>query len=74
MKTLTVDEMQDAAKMIEVDADEAFRTVTERYGEDVAMLLLIAHLRRSYGAMDRYPPDPAINRKVEDFLRYKGVL
>jgi hypothetical protein len=74
MKTLTIQEMQDAAKRIEIDADEAYRTVTRLYGEDVAKLLLIAHLRRAFGAMDQYPPSPDINQKVEDFLREKGIL
>lgn len=74
MKTLSIQDMQEAAKWIEVDGDEAYRAVSQRYGEDVAKLLLIAHLRRSLGSMEGYPPNPDIDQKVEVLLSEKGIV
>lgn len=73
MRTLSIEEMQAAAKLIEVDGNEAFKTVSARFGEDAAKLLLIAHLRRSRGSMDVYPPPPSIDRRVEEDLQRLGI-
>lgn len=70
---LSIGDMQEAAKLIEVDGDEAYHAVSARYGEDVARLLLVAHLRRSFGAMESFPSDPSIDGRVEDFLRERGI-
>lgn len=66
MPTLT--EMQSAARMIETDGAGAFFNVRMHYGEEVAKTLLIAHLRRSYGAMEEYPVDVDIDEKVKEYL------
>ena len=72
--TLPPQLMQEAARLIEIDGDEAFETVSRRFGESVALLLLVAHLRRGFGAMKAYPPDPEIEGKVLARLQELGLL
>jgi hypothetical protein len=59
-----------AAKLIEEDAHQAFRTCCERFGRDVAVALLVAFFRRVKGSMDSYPsPEnvvPAVNTLLEE--------
>jgi hypothetical protein len=73
MPALTIEQMQAAVKLIEIDGDDAFNAVRDQYGEQVARLILIAHLRRSFGSMNSYPPHPAIDTQVERFLADKGI-
>ncbi|MBM3272253.1 hypothetical protein FJY94_03185 [Candidatus Kaiserbacteria bacterium] len=63
-----------AATKIEVDGIEAIRTVTTMVGEEVAVALLIAHLRRSLGSTQKYPPDPTIRTRVDTLLRTEGLI
>ncbi|TSC83245.1 MAG: hypothetical protein G01um101419_75 [Parcubacteria group bacterium Gr01-1014_19] len=70
---LSLAQMQEAAKLIEIDGVEAYQTVCRKFGEQVAQLVLVAHLRRSYGSTDSYPPNPSINPAVEVFLRKHGI-
>ena len=70
---LSISDMQAAAKLIEADGHEAYHTVTARYGEEIARILLVAHLRRSLGAMDSYPSDPSIDDRVRHFLYEIGI-
>ncbi|MHA2427582.1 MAG: hypothetical protein ACXADB_06130 [Candidatus Hermodarchaeia archaeon] len=63
-----------AAKMIELDAEEAFHTCCDRFGFDVAGMLLVAFLRRSYGSMDSYPSSDDVLDKVRTHLREAGIL
>ncbi len=63
-RVLTIQEMNDAAKKIEIDGEEAFQIVSEMYGGQVAKLLLITHIRRRMGSMRQYPPDPEIDDKI----------
>lgn len=57
-------ELHVAAKKIEVDGFEAFRTASEIVGEEVALALLVTHLRRAFGSMETYPPEPEIEEEV----------
>jgi len=66
---LPLEKIQDATKMIEVNGDEAYSFVRQRYGKEIAAILLVAHLRRSFGSMETSPPDPAIDEKVSNFIR-----
>lgn len=69
-RMLTISDMNHAAKMIEVDGDEAFNAVSDLYGDQVAKLLLITHIRRREGSMNQYPPDLSIDKLVfETFKR-----
>ena len=70
---LSLEQMQEAAKLIEIDGSEAYETVCRRFGEQVAQLLLVAHIRRNYGSMDSYPPNPSINAGLAVSLRKHGI-
>lgn len=67
-------ELQEAARKIEIDGAEAYHTVRRMVGEDIARVLLIAHLRRQLGSMKSYPPDPDIDGRVEEMLQEMGIL
>lgn len=71
---LTLQQMQEAAKLIEIDGVEAYHTTVSRFGLEVAQLLLVAHLRRCFGAMDSYPPNPEIESQVTEQLRKLGLI
>jgi predicted NAD-dependent protein-ADP-ribosyltransferase YbiA (DUF1768 family) len=57
---LTIEDMNEAARLIEIDGVEAYATVARKYGNETAKLLIVAHLRRAHGSMDGFPPDPAL--------------
>ncbi len=72
---LQLDEMQEAARLIEIDGDEAFHTVSRRYGAQAARLLLVAHLRRAAGSMTGgHPPSRDIDEQVEAALAATGII
>jgi hypothetical protein len=71
---LAIAEMQEAARLVEINGDEAFHSVKDRFGEEVALLLAIAHLRRNFGSMQTYPPDPSIDRRVVLHLQARDML
>lgn len=50
----SLDVLHSAAKSIETDGHEAFHSVTERLGVEVASTLLVAHLRHKIWAMPGY--------------------
>lgn len=63
-----------AARMIEDDLDEAFRTVSAKYGTEVAGLLLVAALRRQLNDNpNQWPPPENLIPKVNAFLVEKGL-
>ena len=72
--SLSLADIQTAAKMIEIDGNEAYYSVRERYGEDMANILLVTHLRRFYGSLDRCPPDSAIDTKVNEMMMMRELL
>jgi len=63
-----------AAKMIEADADQAYRTCRKKYGPDAAGMLLVAFLRRAYGSMESWPPSDEVVDKVRARLEEVGIL
>lgn len=69
LQMLSDGEIHHAAKLIEADGDEAYHTVKRKYGETVARILLIAHLRRSMGAMETFPAPPDLKDKVDEYLK-----
>ncbi len=71
--TRNLDEIQAAAKLIEADGDQGFWTTSQLYGEEIAIVLLVAHLRRSYGSMETHPASPEIERRVNDHLKEIGI-
>jgi hypothetical protein len=64
---------QAAAKMIEIDGIEAYHIVSERYGQDTALQLLVAHLRRSFGSMETYPSNSEIDDQVRQVLLERRI-
>ena len=71
---LIIDQIQTAARMIEHDGVECFHVVKERFGEDVALALVIACLRREFGGGKSYPSDPSIDAKVVEFLKKEHII
>ncbi len=58
----------EAAKMIETDGVEAYHTVSERFGSDVAGALLVAFIRRNLGSMDTFPAREEITAETDQVL------
>lgn len=63
-----------AAKMIETDGVEAYHSVSQRFGSDVATALLIAFIRRNHGSTDAYPPRENIVQKTNKVLGAFGLI
>ena len=70
---MSFEKINDACRLIEVEGIEGYQTASQRFGKEVADLLLIAHLRRSHGAMTSYPPDPTIIQRVLADLEESGL-
>ena len=70
---MSLERLQKAAKIIEVEGIDGYASVVRSYGNEVANVLLVAHLRRSMGSMNGYPPDPTIDGKVQKFLECKNI-
>ena len=64
----------DAAKMIETDGIEAYHTVSERFGNDIASALLIAHIRRNLGSMDTFPAKEEVVSQTNEILNKHGLV
>lgn len=64
----------EAAKMIETDGVEAYHTVSERFGSDVAGVLLVAFIRRNQGSMDTFPAREDIVIKTDEILSKHGLV
>jgi len=71
---LAVEKIQNAAKMIEHDGVSAYQSVQRGCGRDVALTLIIAHLRRQFGGGESFPSDPSIDKKVVDILKEEGII
>lgn len=72
-----LDRFHDAAKMIEYDGAQAYRTCCERFGKDVANALLIAYFRRNVmtgSPLNVFPEPEDLREKVNKMLEEEGVL
>lgn len=69
-----LDELMSAAKSIEADGIEAFQSVTDRCGRDIALALLVAHLRHQLGSDRSFPPDPEIDDRVSRLLAEARII
>ena len=65
---LTLQQLQDASRRIEVGLEMAYPTVAEQFGPDVARALIVAHLRRDFGATTDEMPDSMVEGRVENWL------
>ena len=64
-----------AARKIEDDLHEAYWTVRERYGPDVAGVVLVTLLRQKLNDKpNQWPPPDDLIEKVNQFLRDKNLL
>ena len=73
MSLTSLERLQRAAEMIETEGIDGYSSVVRYCGNEIANALLIAHLRRSMGSMNSYPPDPAIDGKVREFLESNNI-
>ncbi len=73
IQTLSLADCQDAARMIEIDDFDAYRSVAKKYGVDVANVLIVAHFRRAFGSVETYQPDPDINEKIRAALEQHSI-
>ncbi|MFA5129726.1 MAG: hypothetical protein WC477_02265 [Patescibacteria group bacterium] len=55
---------QEAAKLIEIAGGGAYPSVSRIFGREAAFLLLVSHIRRACGSMDRYPANQGIETRV----------
>jgi hypothetical protein len=69
-----LEELHDAAKIIEYDGLDAYYTCVERYGSDIANALIVAFLRRAEGSEHCYPEPEGIRIKVNEGLRKRGLI
>lgn len=64
-----------AARMMEDDLDEAYFACREKYGFEVAGVLLVALLRQQLNSnKNQWPPPEDLANKVNQFLEEKGLL
>jgi hypothetical protein len=68
-----VRELQLAVKKIEADGEEALDAVTRLVGEDIAVALLIMHVRRQVGNTEFWPTDAEVAEKTEQFLLDRSI-
>jgi ribA/ribD-fused uncharacterized protein len=61
---MSLQKLQDAAKLFEIDGVDGFRKAETLIGTDIALALLVAHLRQRAGSMATFAPDPSINAEV----------
>lgn len=66
---LSAEEINDAAKKIELDGPDAFHAVGEMYGYQIARTLVVSYIRKQSGADRSYPPDPLIDKLVIETLK-----
>jgi len=64
-----------AARMIEDDLEGAYLTCREKYGADVAGVLIVAILRQKLNdKKDQWPPPEDLIQKVNNFLVEHGLM
>jgi hypothetical protein len=66
-----------AAKIIEVDGVEGYRTCREKFGVEISQMALVMFLRNAVGSTESYPPEGGFERVVEDvnkLLKGKNLI
>lgn len=63
-----------AAKSIEADACEAYHTVKNRFGADVAGALVVLYLRLKFNPEEQWPAPDGVEGQVEEVLKNQGIL
>lgn len=63
-----------AARLIEDDLEEAYLTCRQRFGADVAGVLLVAMLRQKFNDdKDQWPPPDYLDERVDEYLTELGL-
>ena len=73
MSLTSLERLQKAAEIIETEGIDGYSSVVRSYGSEVANAVLVTHLRITMGSMESFPPDPAIDKRVKEFLESKNV-
>jgi hypothetical protein len=63
-----------AAKIIEIDAEQGYLTCRDRFGYEIATALLVAFYRREFGSMDGYPPRDEVIDKTNELLKEHKMI
>lgn len=63
-----------AAKIIETDGADGYWTCRQRFGQEVADILLVAFLRRAFNPLGHYPEPDDLEKQVNEFLAAKGLI
>ena len=74
MNQFDVVRYHNAVRMIEDDMNEAYFSCRDKYGSDVAGVILVALLRQELRENNNWPPDDSLFQKVNEFLAEKGIL
>lgn len=64
----------EAAKLIEVDAEQGYLACKRKYGYEIATALLIAFYRRSFGSMESYPAPDNVESDTNNLLKEKLIV
>jgi hypothetical protein len=70
----TAERWHHAAKLIEVDGVNAYWACRERYGEDIANVLIIAFLRRNFNPNEQFPIPEEVTKKTNYTLCREGLM
>jgi len=70
---MTKEKMMEAAKAIEADGVDGFETATKIVGRDIAVGMLIVHLRANFGGRNSQPAKPSIDGAVYRSLDSEGI-
>ena len=73
MAATSLERLQQAAKIIEVEGISGYPLVVRSFGEEVASAVLVAHLRVTMGSMESFPPNPQIDERVKALLESKNI-
>ena len=72
---LDLNRFHNMCRLIEDDLDEAYMTCRQKYGYEVAGVLLVALLRQQLNTnKDQWPPPEDLTEKVNKFLADRGLL
>jgi len=71
---ISLEKIQEAASMVEHDGTDCYFSVKTLYGEEIALILMVAHLRRQLGAGKSYPSGKEIDDKVVKMLKENGII
>lgn len=71
---MDIDNLLLAAKKITYDGEDAIYAACKLVGQQNAASMLIAHLQLTLNPNQSFPLDPAINERIKEILKEKGML